>query len=89
MTTKKAVEKEALERDTVFEYEGDTYTIPPAKKWPLEVVEAQEKMRILEFVKNLLGEEQYVTLRSKVKTLGDLDDFVLTMYEEVNVDKGK
>lgn len=89
MTAKKAVENEALDKDTVFDYAGDTYIVPPAKKWPLEAIEAQEKMKLLEFVKALLGDEQYATLRKSAKTLGDLDDFVGAMYEEVNVEKGK
>lgn len=84
-----AVETEAKGLDVEFEYEGETYVFPPARKWPLEVIEAQENMKLMKFTKELLGEDQFATLRKTVKTVGDLDDFITKLFEKLDVDKGK
>ncbi len=87
--TKKVVENEALESEVSFEYDGVQYTVPPAKKWPLDAVEAQEDGKMLGFLKALLGADQYSTLRKTTTTLADLDTFITALFEALDVDAGK
>src|SRR5678815_3066538 len=68
MATRKAVETEAVNSEHTFEYLGDNYDIPPAKKWPLDAVEAQENGKMIAFLRSLLG-DQYDVLRKKVNTI--------------------
>lgn len=89
MTTKKVLEAEALDVEVTVEYNDEKYVIPPAKLWPLEAVEAQEASKILGFVKALLGDDQYKTLRKTAKTVSDLDDFVGKLFETLDLEPGK
>ncbi len=90
--TKKVVnpiKDEVQETDTTFEYDGNSYVIPPAKKWPLDAVEAQEEGKMIGFIKALLGDDQYKTLRKNTNDLSQLDEFVGAMFESLGVDTGK
>lgn len=91
MTTGKrnTLKDEALNNDISFEYSGETFTVPPAKEWPLDAIEAQERSQMLSFIRELLGDDQYKTLRKVAKTLGDINDFSEKMYEALDVDQGK
>lgn len=89
MATKKVVEKEASSEDVTFDYEGVTYTIPPGNLWPIDAIEAQEKMKLVTFIRALLGEEQYKNLRKTATTLQDLDKFISAMFEEIELEPGK
>ena len=89
MTTKKALEVEATNSDHTFEYLEESYTVPPAKRWPLDAVEAQEDGNMIGFLKALLGLDQYRTLRKKVDNIEQLDDFIGVMFDALDVDRGK
>lgn len=55
------------------EFGGETYLVPPADDWDLEVIEAIDDQRLSHAMKALLGEEQYATFRKsnrKVSSLG-------------------
>ena len=83
------VKNEVKDEPTTFEYDGNDYTIPPAKKWPLDAVEAQEDGKMIGFIKALLGEDQYKTLRKSANDLSQLDEFVGAMFDSMGVDTGK
>lgn len=89
MVTKKTLESEALDKNVMFEFRSASYTIPPAKQWPLDVIEAQEEGKVVGFIKALLGDSQYKTLRKSATTIGDLDEFVGVMFESMDLDPGK
>jgi hypothetical protein len=97
MTVKKAtatktstsVREEALENGITFTYEDEEFHVPPAKLWPLDAIEAQERGQLLVFLKSLLGDDQYKTLRSVAFTLGDINEFSESMYDALNVEPGK
>lgn len=56
-----------------FEYDGETYEIPPSSEWDLEVLEQYEEGKIAATVRALLGEEQYLAkFKSKKRTVRDL-----------------
>lgn len=59
------------------EFNGDTYDIPPADDWPLEVLESIDEQRMTSALRALLGEDQYETFRKtnkKVRALGEFFD---------------
>lgn len=94
MVTKKtspteAVENEAVNNGINFTYEGIDFSVPPAKLWPLEAIEAQERSQLLSFLREVLGAEGYTNLRKVAKTLGDINDFSEAMYGAMDLDAGK
>lgn len=89
MATKKTLEKEALEEEIKFKYLDVEYVVPPGKKWPLDAVEAQEEGKLATFLKCLLGNDQYKTLRKDVKTIEDLDAFAEKLFDALDIDLGK
>lgn len=89
MTKKETLEKESTVENITFEYEGDSYTVPPGKQWPLECVEAQEEGKLTACVRALLGEKEYKKLREKCKTVADFDDFMNALFDALDLDSGK
>jgi hypothetical protein len=77
-TKKDALKAEALEADTVFEYDGETYTIPHSKRMPLAFLEALEDGKLVAATKVMLGPEQYATFNSKPRVVSDLNDMLET-----------
>lgn len=90
MATKKVLESEAELSEITFDFDGENYTAPHPKRWPIEVVEAQEEGRVTIAVRGLLGEAQYSKFKKgKSRTLDDLDKFVEKLLEAADVDLGK
>lgn len=79
MATQNSAKSEALDEKIEFEFDGDTYEVPPAKEWDLEVLESYEDGMIATCVRALLGEEQYAIFKAKKRSVGDLND----LFEEV------
>lgn len=86
---KEASADEIVKNGVTFDYAGYTYTVPPGKEWPLEVVEAQEDGRMLGFVKELLGKKDYAEMRKTCKVTQDLNDFLDAMLGAIDLDTGK
>lgn len=86
MATKKVLESEALSNDISFEFNGEVYSVPPGKKWELDVIEAQEEGRMTTAVRLLIGEDKYKELRKTVKNLEDLDKFYDALFKAVDTD---
>ncbi len=86
MSTKKALQQESENNEIVFEYDGEKYTIPPARQWPLAVLRAQEESKLLGCVEALLGKEQMAKFESKPRTMGDLENLLNVAFESVEVD---
>lgn len=80
------LEKEAANDNITFKYDGVTYVVPPARKWPLKVVRAQEQGRVIECVERLLGKEQMEKFEKKERTMGDLEDLMEALFEAADVD---
>lgn len=90
MADKKVVSEEAKNEDVTVEFREQKYTVPKEfRNWPLEAVEAQENGRMVGAVKELLGPEQYATLRKTANTVGDLEEFTEKLFDALDVDKGK
>lgn len=58
-----------------FEFNGDTYEVPPADDWDLDVLEAIDESRMTVALRALVGDEQYKTFRAKNKKVRDLGAF--------------
>lgn len=89
MTKKDALAREANKDPVTFEYDGDTYTIPHPKLWPLEVLEKQENGRYVGATEELLGAAQWKAFRGKPRTVEDLDDLSNALFEAVDTTKGE
>ncbi|WP_369190158.1 hypothetical protein [Streptomyces sp. R08] len=71
MPTKNDVTGEAFS----VEFNGDTYEVPPAEDWDLEVLEAIDDNKLSHALKALLGADQYATFRATNKKVRDLGSF--------------
>lgn len=70
-----ATKNDALGKSTDIEFNGDTYAVPPAEDWDLDVLEAIDDQRLTHALKALLGEDQYKTFRASNKRVADLGKF--------------
>jgi hypothetical protein len=65
---------DALGTIHVVEFNGETYAVPPADDWDLEVLEALDENHVTAALRALLGDEQYAKFREtnkKVRALGE------------------
>lgn len=86
MATRKALQQEVTTEAIEFVFDGDTYTIPPARKWPLDVLRAQESGKMLGAVEALLGKEQMKKFEHKPRTIGDLEDLLELAFSASEID---
>lgn len=80
MTAKK---NDALGTFHVVEFNGETYAVPPADDWDLEVLEAIDESRMTVALRALLGDEQYVKFRATNKKVKDLGAFFTAAGKKV------
>lgn len=66
-----------------FTFDGETYTLPPMKTWPLEAQEYQEEGRDVAAMKLIIGEDGYRRFKAKPRTIGDFEKFIAALFEEV------
>lgn len=71
MTT--AQRADATAEPVSFVFDGDTYTVPPAAEWDLDVLEAVEGQQFTVAAKRLLGDKQYATFRKTHAKVADLN----------------
>ncbi|WP_405560685.1 hypothetical protein [Streptomyces sp. NBC_01180] len=60
------------------EFNGDTYQVPPADDWDLDVLEAIDESHMTTALRALLGDEQYATFRKSNRKVRDLGAFFET-----------
>ncbi len=86
MTTKTNTAKtEALAEGISFDFDGETYTVPPAREWDLDVLEAYEDGQIATTCRSLLGPAQWETFKSKRRSVGDLEDLMKAVQGALGV----
>lgn len=66
---------DALGKVHVVEFNGETYAVPPADDWDINVLEAIDESRMTVALRSLLGEEQYAKFRAGNKKVKDLGSF--------------
>jgi hypothetical protein len=86
MTTQNSAQAEATNSSVEVHYDGETYTVAPAREWDLDVLEAYENGMIATTVKVVLGAEQYERFRSVKRTVGDLEDLFLEIQSALGVE---
>lgn len=64
---------DALGNNVSFEFDGDTYVIPPASEWDLDALEAFEADKVVTCVRLILGDAQWSGFRKTHRTVGDLN----------------
>jgi hypothetical protein len=86
MTAKTNTAKtEALDEAISFDFDGETYSVPPAREWDLDALEAYEDGQIARTCRSLLGADQWATFRSKKRTVGDLEDLFLEVQKALGI----
>jgi hypothetical protein len=71
------VKNDATHTPHSVEFNGDTYSVPPADDWDLDVLEAIDEGHMTTAMRALLGPDQYATFRAsnkKVRSLGEFFD---------------
>jgi len=82
-----ALEAEVKNLDITFEFEGETYTVPTPRRWPLSVLRAQENGKALGAVERLLGKAQYDKFDPKGdRTMEDLDFLMEALMAAAELD---
>lgn len=71
-----AARAEATKTPAEFAYDGEVYSIAPAREWDLDAIEALEDGRTANAVRLILGNEQWRRFRSKPRKLDDLNDLM-------------
>lgn len=86
MATKKVLENEATQTEVTFTFDGEDYTVPTPRKWPLDVGRAQENGKVVTVVELILGAKQMKKFESKPRTMGDMDDLIEALFDKVEID---
>ncbi|MFF7408701.1 hypothetical protein [Streptomyces lydicus] len=66
---------DALGKVVVVEFNGETYAVPSADDWDIDVLEAIDESRMTAALRALLGDEQYTKFRATNKKVRDLGEF--------------
>jgi len=66
------------------EFNGETYIIPTADEWDIDVLEAIDEQRLTHALRALLGDEQYAKFRAGNKKVKALGEFMNVAGEKVN-----
>ncbi|MFJ9961077.1 hypothetical protein [Streptomyces avermitilis] len=65
-------------------FNGETYLVPSADDWDIDVLEAIDEQRLTHALKALLGDEQYAKFRVGNRKVRDLGEFMRVAGEKVN-----
>jgi hypothetical protein len=74
---------DALGTSTDVEFNGESYTVPPADDWDIDVLEAIDDQRITHALKALLGDDQYAKFRKSNRKVTALGEFMTAAQEAV------
>lgn len=77
---------EATGAEVLFEYDGETYVIPPAREWDLDVLESYEDGKIASTCRALLGPVQWATFKSKRRTVTSLEELFDALQSALGVE---
>lgn len=68
--------KDATGGSFEFDFGGETYTVPAAEEWPIDVLEAIDENKLTFALKALVGDDQYARFRKANKTVKSLGEFM-------------
>lgn len=66
-----------------IEYAGETYSVPAAEDWDIDVLEAIDAQRATVALRSLLGDEQYKEFRARHTKVRELNEFFALATEAV------
>lgn len=69
---------DALGTDIAVEFNGETYQVPTAEGWDLDILEAIDDGRMTHALKALIGADQYALFRKGNSKVADLGKFFET-----------
>lgn len=64
---------EAFSTDTELDFDGEHYVVAPATDWSLDALEAFEDGKMITFLRELLGPEQWATFKAKPRKSADVE----------------
>jgi hypothetical protein len=70
-----ATKNDATGMPTSVEFNGDTFLVPSAEDWDIDVLEAIDDQRMTHALKALLGDDQYAAFRKTNRKVSDLGKF--------------
>ncbi|GAA4981223.1 hypothetical protein [Actinopolymorpha pittospori] len=77
---------EARGESVAFEYDGDSYVVPPPMEWDVDVLEAYEDGKVATTVRALLGASQWAKFRSKPRTVQSLNDLFVSLQTAMGLE---
>lgn len=85
MSKSTPAKSEAVNAPVEFEFDGETYTVPPSKEWDLDALEAFESGRVLTFIASILGKDQYATFRKVPRKVADAEALFDAIQEALGI----
>lgn len=79
---------EAFAKETIFSYDGLEFIVAPASDWSLDALEAFEDQRMISFLRELLGPEQWASFKEKPRTSADVEGLVNALMEASSTPNG-
>lgn len=76
---------EALGEMIPFTFDGKDYLVAPSSEWSFDALEAYEEGRVLAFLREILDEEGFKTLRAAKPKASVLGEFVVTLQKAVGI----
>lgn len=76
---------EAVGEAVTFDYDGLTFTVPPASEWDLDVLESYEDGKIVATLRALLGADQWSKFKATKRTVQDLNDLFEAVQEALGI----
>lgn len=86
MATKNAAKAEATSERISFEWNGEEFTVIPTSEWPFEALEAYEDGKVTQFLRAILGPEEYAHFKSLRPRTADLESFVDTIQAALGIE---
>lgn len=90
-SAKKALVAEATEsvEDVVFEFDGETYTVPRNAIDDVEVIEAYEDQHVTIAARALLGPAQWAAFKSKKRKMAELYALLKELFAAIGISVGE
>ena len=81
-TAAQTKKNDAMGEAHAVEFNGETYNVPPADDWDIDVLEHIDAQRITFALKALLGAEQYAKFRVHNRKVSALGEFMTAASAE-------
>ncbi|AYN57734.1 tail assembly chaperone [Arthrobacter phage DrManhattan] len=76
---------EALGEMIPFNFDGKDYFVAPSSEWSFDALEAYEEGRVLAFLREILDEASFKTLRTEKPKASVLGEFVVALQKAVGI----